>query len=279
MNIHRHVVALAFGLGLASAAQATSQEYILPFNQLPGACHQANDSKANTSGNTYQCAAEGSNTYTVDVNAFAAATGSTFQAAKIEDWNGGFGVSYGGESTSSPEHAMDNNGRLEMLMFSFDESFALGNVMIGWPDSTYDTDISILAWRGAGDPTAAITSSTENNLLATGWDLVGNYENLNDYESKAVNAGNISSSYWIISAYSKYGDASQPGWDGAKDYMKLYSIAGKFSCVNSNPNDKECNPGTPPPGNQVSEPGSIALASLALVGVIGVRRRRQQRAK
>jgi MYXO-CTERM domain-containing protein len=275
MKFSRQILALAVGLGLAHAAHAVSQEFIMPGNQLPGACHQAANANAGTSGNTYQCAAEGSYDYTVDVNAFAAATGSAFQAAKIEDWSGGFGVSYSGESGTSPEHAMDNNGKLEMLMFSFDTSFALSNVTIGWPSSTYDTDISILAWTGAGDPRTAVTGSNENNLLATGWDLVGHYGNLNDYEARAVNGSAVSSSYWIVSAFSKYGDASAPSWDGSKDFMKLYSIKGQFTCVNSNPNDPSCNPGGGGGGN-VSEPGSIALAGLALVGVFGVRRRRAQ---
>jgi MYXO-CTERM domain-containing protein len=276
MKFHRQIFAMAIGLGLAHGAMAASQEFIMPGNTLPGACTQVSNASANTSGNTYQCAAEGSNDYTVDVNAYAAATGSAFQAAKIEDWSGGFGVSYSGESGTSPEHAMDNNGKLEMLMFSFDSSFALSNVTIGWPSSTYDTDISILAWTGAGDPRSALTGSNENNLLATGWDLVGHYDNLNDYEARAVNGSALSSSYWIISAFSKYGDASAPGWDGAKDYMKLYSIKGQFTCVNASPSDPSCNPGSGG-GGQVSEPGSMALAGLALAGVFGVRRRRARR--
>ena len=276
MKIQRHLLALAIGFGAMHGAQAVSQEYILPYNSLPGACHEASNAQAGGTGNTYKCAAENSWDYTVDVNAYAATTGSVFAAAKVEDWSGGFGVSYVGESGSSPQHAMDNDGKLEMLLFSFDESFALSDVKIGWPSSTYDTDISILAWTGAGDPSqalASLTSSTETSLLSTGWDLVGNYENLDDGVYRSVNGSAISSSYWIVSAFSRYG-ASSPNWDGAKDYMKLHSIKGQFTCVNSNA--PGCNQGGGGGGGQVSEPGSLALAGLAVLGVYGVRRRRGQ---
>jgi hypothetical protein len=264
----------ALSLAAIPAAQAASEVYGMGWNQLPGACTLASGS-ANSYGNSYQCAEENVNTYGgpkgLTVTAYAGANNSSanFQDANVQDYGTtGFGVQNRNEGTSgtAPNHAADNEGSTDMLVFSFANSFALTDVMIGWPSSGYDTDISVLAYTGSGNPVADITGSKVNNLLTSGWSLVGNYNNLDDGVYKSVNAGQISSSYWIISAFSGFGAS---GGDSSLDYFKLQKIAGNFSCANSN--DPSCSSGS----GSVPEPVSIALVAVALAGVASTRRRKR----
>ena len=118
-----------------------------------------------------------------------------------------------------------------------------------------------------GNPVTDITGSNVGNLLNSGWSLVGNYNDLTDNVYKSVNGGQVSSSYWIISAFSRFGAAT--GGDSTLDYFKLEKIAGEFTCVNSN--DPGCNNNN----NQTPEPASLALVAVALAGVAGSRRRRK----
>ena len=269
------ILCVALGLMAASTSHAASEVYGMGWNQLPGACVPAVGGTENSYGNTYKCAEENSNTYDLNVTAYAGAndSSSNFGDANVKDWGStGFGVQnrVEGIGVSAPNHATDNEGSVDMLVFSFANSFALSDVMIGWPDtatSSYDTDISVLAYTGGGDPVTDITGSNVGNLLNSGWSLVGNYNDLTDNVYKSVNGGQVSSSYWIISAFSRFGAAT--GGDSTLDYFKLEKIAGEFTCVNSN--DPGCNNNN----NQTPEPASLALVAVALAGVAGSRRRRK----
>jgi len=270
----------ALGIALASALAAAPamalSTFDLPDNTDPGACTQMG-ANANNYGNTYLCSAQGSYDDELEVKAYSAAAGANFAAANVGDYgSSGFGVQNTGEglSASSPQHAMDNDGRQDLLLMKFDSSIALQQFKLGWYST--DSDITVLAYTGNGDAVASLTSSTEDNLLSSGWSLVGNFAD-NGYNTINFNGGSgaISSSYWIVSAFSKFGN-STPGWSDANDYVKLQMVAGNFTCTNSNSPD--CSPGGGG-GGQVSEPGSVALAGLALAGVFGVRRRRQAAAQ
>lgn len=197
-----------------------------------------------------------------NAQAYAWATtgsGAVFAAATLETSGAGngFRVHAAGESTTSPQHAMDNSGAKELIAFHFDTAVALDKIILGWTSS--DADITVMAYTGAGAPT--IAGKTVGNL-ATGWALI---ENSGDVDAgsgshdsgtditRTVNGSNVVSSWWLISAYnSGYGGGTL---DSLSDFVKILSISSKDV-------------------TKVPEPGSLVLLSAGLLGLVAVRRRR-----
>lgn len=189
------------------------------------------------------------------------ATG-TLQAASAVAYSGGLGVSYTGETTTSPQHAIDNNVRTESILFDFSTlgTVALNSITIGWKNT--DADVSILAYTGIGgsmtDPTS-LAGKTYSGLLSSGWQVVANKANLAVGTAATFNTGvtPVSSSYWLVSAYnSVFGSCS--GCTNNNDYFKLSGLAGDV---------------TPP--KKVPEPSSMALLGVSLLGVMALRRRQK----
>ncbi|MEO8302820.1 MAG: exosortase-dependent surface protein XDP1 [Betaproteobacteria bacterium] len=183
------------------------------------------------------------------------------------------------ETTTSPQHAMDNNGNSEFFLLSFSSSVSLSQVELGWSDT--DSDITVLAYKptsGPANPTLALTngSTTYSLLTGLGWKLIGNYANVCSPnscavapDSVAINGGAtpVSSSYWLIGAYNStnFGTASDPNSSTSSlgtgnDYVKLLTVSGISQ------------PNTPP--SSVPEPSSLWLAGLAMLGLTRARRRR-----
>lgn len=210
---------------------------------------------------------------TTSVEGYSAASNSTALVAAsattaLPDltWysGSGFGIcspTPGDPTCSSPNHAVDNSVGKESIMLSFQNKVNLSWLDIGW--SYNDSDLSVLAYTGAGTPTLA--GSTYNSLLSNGWSLVGQYANVatsTSLTAPSLNLGTaLSSSYWMIAAYnSTFGGACTGGVCGdSNDYVKIFAVAGN----------------TISNGGKVSEPTALLLFGTALIGIAGLRRRRQ----
>lgn len=181
------------------------------------------------------------------------------------------------------EHSMDNEGRSDVMLLTFTDQIALQSLKLGWFNN--DSDLFVLAWSGA-NPSGGIASQLAGKTFAqiaadtttdpeNGWKLITNLSNVGSTEASFNTTAPLYSSYWLIGTGGfngggvTSGDKNSSGnWisfgsTGAKyDYVKLASVGGGNM--------------PPPPSTGVPEPGSLALAGVAFLGLMGMRRRNEK---
>jgi hypothetical protein len=205
-------------------------------------------------GNTWSAKSGSGCSGTTEVTASAWAntdSGSTIENAQLNGYSGsGFGIAnqIEGIGVSTPNHGLDGSGQTDMILFNFAAMVALDKLGVGWIST--DSDLSVLAWTGASPP--PLTGKTlggATGLVTSGWTLVGNYANVG--ASTTINASNTSSSWWLVSAYNS---AWGGGLTSGDDYVKLLTISTKDL-------------------QRVPEPGSLALAGLAMFAMLALPRK------
>lgn len=267
-------LAIVFALG--SALSVGSAQAAISWNLGSGVNGTDCDNSANAEFQTTRtCNPAGAATVPgVSITAWGSTSGVTnvnLEQGYVGVYSGGLGVKnadYTGTNVDanegvSPEHATDNNERVDSLLFSFTgatNGIVLSSISTGWVQT--DSDMSVWAFTGSGAP--ASLAGKSYGALGAGWVLIGNYAGTSSTGARTINAGGVQSSYWLIGAYnSTSGSAACTGGTctGGDDYFKVLSLSGNLGT-----------PNTPP--NGVPEPGILALLSLGMLGMASVRRRR-----
>lgn len=225
-----------------------------------------------TANNSYACAANGSTTRDLTVSAWGAisAANNTYGSAFVSNLAGdGFGVgaqSEGGAATTSTNLGLDNDPSSlvpNIIVLKFSSAVILDKILLGW--SMNDADLTVMAYTGAGAPSSFIAGKTAGTLTtggaSAGWSLVQNvgdaspdvaYGSSGTNINYSVNGGGVASAYWLISAYnSSFGGGAL---DSLVDYASLLSVSTRDV-------------------SKVAEPGSVALAGMALLALWTTRRR------
>ncbi|QLQ03062.1 MAG: PEP-CTERM sorting domain-containing protein [Thiobacillus sp.] len=274
---------MAIGLGVMNTAQAT---YSASHTSNCGGGGTSNpncdtwtfnNQTSNTQGGITATASGWSNTVgSANVlldSAYITLNGSSGLGVRNNDCSG-FANCTGGTSGrdtnegTSPEHAIDNNGRTDSILFSFTDKVNLTSFSAGWVST--DSDFSVLAYTGAGNP-ATLAGQSYADLLSNGWSLIGNI--LAGSSTGAHDFTNSTySSYWLIGALNTMvgGDSTKAG----NDYFKLISLAG-CTCDNAPPGTPGCSTGG---GGGVPEPGTLLLMGAGLLGLTRFKVRRTMHA-
>ena len=170
----------------------------------------------------------------------------------------GIGVWSPTDSGSGGTHSTDNNYHIDSVLLDFGgTSVTLDQVRFGW---VADSDFSVAAYTGGGSTDLA--SMGYADLAGNGWATIGSYLNNGTTSTTNINAGDISSSYWLISALNPSLDGpSDRGYYG-NDKFKMKFLGGS-------------KPDRPPVG--VPEPSTLLLLGGALLVVVMRRRLLQGR--
>lgn len=275
----RCLAVTAAGLALTGVAQAQSKTWILndTSSALPSTavCTQTAAGNGSAIGNAYGCQEQPTGkTNTLQITGWSGTSSANFAKAAVTPQSGnGYGVgnvAEGGKSANgwTGDHSVDNGGvgGTDALLLRFTSGAeALTQVTVGWTGS--DGDFSILRWVGAAAPTEAQLMTNLQTDAMTGWELVSTVGgsggvNTPDWVVSGFNKSNLTSSYWLLSAYDAgYGTSTSGTKIGTVttgvDQLKFLAVGTTSPLV---------------PPQSVPEPVSLALVGVALVGAAAARR-------
>lgn len=183
-------------------------------------------------------------------------------------------------ASNPPNHAIDNYGTTEGILLNFTSKVALQQIYLGFTST--DSDISVFRYTGVGANGVTATTNLANvsasagGLTNAGWELVGNYGDVAYDTNPAapnqnINASGLTSTWWLITAYNSglagTSKASGSEVSNNNDFFKIFAVAGT-ACATQIVNG-QCGSS----GGKLPEPATLALTSVALLGVAGLRRR------
>jgi hypothetical protein len=168
----------------------------------------------------------------------------------------GEGLSTTPPSATNGEHSVDNQGRYDMVLLTFDRAISLTGVDIGW--SQTDSDITVLAFNSAATPDSLVGQSYGS--LQAGWQLVGHYADADKADGSAQGVSTaVTSRYWLVGAYNAL--ISPTGWTTGNDFVKIKGFTASETV------------------KKVPEPAGMSMALIALAsGAFVTLRRRNRRA-
>lgn len=292
---------------LAFSAFAATPSAFAQGTFTPGTGSAANCNPSSSTVASYDCSV-GSVSVTMTTSGYMDSTNGWKPGMLGDFGSNGFGAYTGNKETSNDgQHAFDNlssgcsgtppgaisglsglnggcGGTVEALLLNFGaSSVKLTQVGIGYFGT--DADISVFRWTGTGTPTlGAVGTSGVGGSIAGGWTLVAskdmdgltrsssdvNYDAGNTQTRSWNNINSGYSSAFLITTY--FGAASTTD---NTDPTQVKSGSDRFKL---NSFTVACNGAcTPSQASGVSEPASLALASLGLVAGVGVRRRSQRK--
>lgn len=202
----------------------------------------------------------GGQNVSLKVTAWSITTASTpkITAAKVVQYSGGLGItnSNGSTDVGSPEHAIDNEGWYDFLVFQFSTPVDVNGFHIGWEDVDTDATVRYGQVNGAFPNLNNMTQTSFNALLPNsvqipGGDSIGNRSIPVPGEYNVWTIG--ASTVLDMTTCGKYDRGCTP--KPIYDYFKIDSISVT---------------------NAVPEPGTWMMMILGIGAVGGAMRRRQK---